>query len=62
MGEDLCKCVQNFSLIPEGKKLEELVDSGRAIAQAISRRLPIVTARVRARLRSYGICCEQSGT
>jgi hypothetical protein len=36
--------------------------NGRAIAQAISRRLPTSAARVRARVWLYGICGEQSGT
>jgi hypothetical protein len=35
---------------------------GRAIAQAISRRLPIAAARVRAQVRSRGIYGGQSGT
>jgi hypothetical protein len=35
---------------------------GRAMAQAVSRRLPTVTARVRAQLMSSGICDGQSGT
>jgi hypothetical protein len=35
---------------------------GRAIAQAVSRRLPTAAARVRARVRSCGICGGQSGT
>jgi hypothetical protein len=34
---------------------------GRAIAQAVSPRLPTAAARVRAQIRSYGICCGQSG-
>jgi hypothetical protein len=34
----------------------------RAIAQAISRRLPTATVRVRAQVKSYGICDGQSGT
>jgi hypothetical protein len=33
-----------------------------AIAQAVSRPLPIAGARVRAQVRSYGICGGQSGT
>jgi hypothetical protein len=33
---------------------------GRAIAQAVSRWLPTVAARVRARVRSSGICGGQS--
>jgi hypothetical protein len=35
---------------------------GRAIAQAVSRWLPTAAAWVRARVRSCGICGEQSGT
>jgi hypothetical protein len=35
---------------------------GRAIAQAVSRRLPTAEARVRAKVRSCGICGGQSGT
>jgi hypothetical protein len=35
---------------------------GRAIAQAVSRWLPAAEARVRARVRSCGICGGQSGT
>jgi hypothetical protein len=35
---------------------------GRAIAQAVSRRLPTATARVRAQVRSCGICGGRSGT
>jgi hypothetical protein len=35
---------------------------GRAIAQAISRWLLTAAAQVRARVKSYGICDEQSGT
>jgi hypothetical protein len=35
---------------------------GRAIAQAVSRRLPTAAARVRARVRLCGICGGQSGT
>jgi hypothetical protein len=35
---------------------------GRAIAQAVSRWLPTAAARVRAQVRSCGICGEQSGT
>jgi hypothetical protein len=35
---------------------------GRAIAQAVSRWLPTVAARVRAQVRSCGICGEQSGS
>jgi hypothetical protein len=35
---------------------------GRAIAQAVSRRLPTATARVLSQVRSYGIRGGQSGT
>jgi hypothetical protein len=38
------------------------VDFGRAIAQAVSRWLPIATARVPSRVWSSGICGGQSGT
>jgi hypothetical protein len=34
----------------------------RGIAQAVSRRLPTAAARVRAQVRSCGICGEQNGT
>jgi hypothetical protein len=34
---------------------------GRVIAQAVSRRIPTAAARVRAQVRSYGICGGQSG-
>jgi hypothetical protein len=33
-----------------------------AIAQAVSRRFPIAAARIRAHVRSCGICGGQSGT
>jgi hypothetical protein len=36
--------------------------SGRVIAQAVSRRLPTATTRVRAQVRSCGICGGQSGS
>jgi hypothetical protein len=35
---------------------------GRAVAQAVSRRLPTAVARVRAQVMSWGICGGQSGT
>jgi hypothetical protein len=35
---------------------------GRAIAQAVSRRLPTAAARVRAQVRLFGLCGGQSGT
>jgi hypothetical protein len=37
-------------------------DNGRAIAQAVSRRLPIAAARVRSQVSSCGMCGGQSGT
>jgi hypothetical protein len=39
-----------------------LVTGGRAIAQAVGRRLPTAAARVRAQVRSCGICGGQSST
>jgi hypothetical protein len=36
--------------------------SDRAVAQAVSRRLPTAAARLRAQVRSCGICGGQSGT
>jgi hypothetical protein len=38
------------------------VKNGRAIAQAVSLRLPTVAARVRSQVRSCGTCGGQSGT
>jgi hypothetical protein len=35
---------------------------GRVVVQAVSRRIPIAMARVRARLRSCGLCGRQSST
>jgi hypothetical protein len=35
---------------------------GRAVAQAVSRRLPTAAARVRSQFRSCGICGKRSGT
>jgi hypothetical protein len=35
---------------------------GRAIAQAVSRRLPTAAARVRSQVMSCGVCGGQSGT
>jgi hypothetical protein len=39
-----------------------LTQSGRAVAQAVSRRLPTAAARVRAQVRSCGICGGHSGS
>jgi hypothetical protein len=43
-------------------KLINCYSYGRAIAQAVSRRFPTAAARVRAQVRSCGICSEKSGT
>jgi hypothetical protein len=49
-------------LRPETKEPTQLLlDLGRAIAQAVSRRLATSGVRVRAQIRSYGICGGQSG-
>jgi hypothetical protein len=37
-------------------------EMGRAIAQAVSRRLPTAAARVRSQVRSCGICGGKNGT
>jgi hypothetical protein len=42
--------------------LHSVLTEGRAIAQAVSRRLPTAAARVRSQVRSCGICGGQSGT
>jgi hypothetical protein len=39
-----------------------VVNYGRVMAQAVSRRLPTAAASVRALVRSCGICGGQSGT
>jgi hypothetical protein len=50
-----CSGLQNSSFgTPE--------ENGRAVAQAVSRRLPTAAARVRAQVRSCRICGGQSGT
>jgi hypothetical protein len=38
------------------------VPEGRAIVQAVSRRLPTAAAQVWGQVSTCGICCEQSGT
>jgi hypothetical protein len=48
--------------LQSGRNLNIVGTWGRAIAQAVSRRLPIAAARVRAVVRSCGICGGQSGT
>jgi hypothetical protein len=52
-------------VIAAGNSKQSLASSStvrRAIAHAVSRRLPTAAARVRAYVRSCGICSEQSGT
>jgi hypothetical protein len=39
-----------------------IVEIGRCISQAVIRQLPIAAARVRALVKSCGICDGQSGT
>jgi hypothetical protein len=41
---------------------DQVMYQGRAIAQAVSRRLPTAAARVLSQVRSCGICGRQSGT
>jgi hypothetical protein len=50
------------SIFSFDKYLRVTLEMGRAIAQAISRRFPTAAARVRAWVRSCGICGGQSGT
>jgi hypothetical protein len=45
----------------DGTKMKQIV-LGRAIAQAVSRQVPITAARFRALVRSCRICGCQSGT
>jgi hypothetical protein len=42
--------------------MSKLIPGGRAIAQAVSRQVPTAAARVRAHVRSCGICGGQIGT
>jgi hypothetical protein len=51
--------VYSFPLRPQYLVLSS--GKGRAIAQAVSRRLPTAAARVRSQVRSCGICGGQSG-
>jgi hypothetical protein len=50
-----CNAVHNHT------KQRLRAQSGRAIAQAVSCRLPTTVARLRSQVRSCGICGEQSG-
>jgi hypothetical protein len=62
----ICCCLVFDSTIPvfkwSGKQFGVKGRQCRVIAQAVSRRLPIAAARVRAQVRSCGICGGQSGT
>jgi hypothetical protein len=51
---------RNISTQSSGSKSKS--SKGRDIAQAVSRQLPTVAARVRSQVRSRGICGKQSGT
>jgi hypothetical protein len=51
-----------FHISPLYINISPHFNTGRTIAQAVSRRLPTVTAWVRAQVRSCGICGGQSGT
>jgi hypothetical protein len=44
------------------KNAYKLKSEGRSIAQAVGRRLPTAATRVRAQVRSCGICGGRSGT
>jgi hypothetical protein len=57
---DLVDCVS--ALMADVCNISSKISLSRAIAQAVSRRLPTAAARVRTQLRSCGICCGQSGT
>jgi hypothetical protein len=48
--------------ISDPARLTYVSKLGRVIAQAVSRRLPTAAARVRAHVRSCGICGGQTGT
>jgi hypothetical protein len=52
---------QEISCFEEIPMLVTLLSIGRAIAQVVSRRLPNAAVRVRAQVRSCGICGGQSG-
>jgi hypothetical protein len=52
-----------YELQGQGSILGRVSDFfGRAIAQAVSRRLPTAEARVRPQVRSCGICGRRSGS
>jgi hypothetical protein len=55
---------QDAEIYFEGRegRISTLEQTGRATTQAVSRWHPTAAARVRARVRSYGICGGQSGT
>jgi hypothetical protein len=53
------KHLENICTMPVSNYLVYLV---RAVAQAVSRRLPTAEVRVRGQVKSIGICGAQSGT
>jgi hypothetical protein len=56
-------CTRNLSVRHAVVTMDGLtITVGRAIAQAVSRRLPTAAARVRSQIRPCGICGGQSGT
>jgi hypothetical protein len=61
---DVCICVSKLMNISIAGIVTEClthVTSGRAVAQEASCLLPTAAGRARARVRQYGICCEQRG-
>jgi hypothetical protein len=58
----MCELVFRVEDVSANSSLSVLTgQGGRAIAQAVSRRLPTPAARVRAQVKSRGIWCAQSG-
>jgi hypothetical protein len=47
--------------VRRGRKTGRVID-GRAVARAVRGRLPTAAARIPSRIKSCGICGEQSGT
>jgi hypothetical protein len=59
----LCEVVNHKTVYgPYDDCINVTLDSGRAMAQAVSRRSPTAEARVRSRVSPCGICGGQSGT
>jgi hypothetical protein len=52
----------HFFLTPFLSLAEMVQAIGRAVAQAVNRRLPTAAVRVRAQVSSYGICGRKIGT